>query len=158
LLAYLQEASLGGQTVPAQSDDPRVNTEPVRRALRIYRGVFAPTLLYDDDTGAAEIRSHAEQIRQALQQAEDAYLAEPDGLPTGAGLLAFAESRRDMGEALFYLSAFADLAREAEQAGLGALEVVQFMRLLVRDVAPERLGVDGLVDAIPLPPVPVLGP
>jgi hypothetical protein len=150
LLAYLERASTGGDRPNAEFDDPRLELPPVQAALRIYRGLFAPTEIYDDTTGARIARSHRDRILVVLQQAEDDFLEQRSEPLTGENYLAYVATGTTHGEAMFYLSAIVDLTREASRAGVRGDDLRLFVRLLLEDVAPRRLGVESLADALPV--------
>jgi len=151
LVAYLERASLGGDELPPEFDDPRLTTPPVQSALRVYQGLFAPSSRFDESSGAQVLRSHRDRIAVVLQKAEDDYVADRGEPPTGESFFAYVSRGSRHGEALFYLSAFADLTRYAAEAGVRGEDLGQFTRLLVEDVAPYGLGADGLTTAVPFP-------
>ena len=149
LLAYLERASTGGDRSSAEFDDPRLELPPVQAALRIYRGLFAPTEMYDNTTGARIPRSHRDRILWVLQRAEDDFLEQRSEPLSGENYLAYVATGTTHGEAMFYLSAIVDLTREASRAGVRGDDLRLFVRLLLQDVAPRRLGVESLADALP---------
>jgi hypothetical protein len=149
LLAYLERASTGGDRSNAEFDDPRLQLPPVQAALRIYRGLFSPTEIYDDTSGARIARSHRERILEVLQQAEDDFLEQRSEPLTGENYLAYVATGTTHGEAMFYLSAIVDLTREASRAGVRGGDLRLFVLRLLEDVAPRQLGVESLAEAMP---------
>jgi hypothetical protein len=149
LLAHVAGASLGGGALRSvQTGDPRLSTPAVAEAVRIYRNLFAPTVLYDETTGTTEVRSHHERIREVLDRAIEAYRAVQPGAPLGgAGFGAFLEANR-YDEALFYLSTLGDLVSEARRAGLTDEQAEHFAQLLAEDITPDGVAPSDLAAAI----------
>lgn len=150
LLAYLESASTGGDRAAGEFDDPRLQLPPVQKALRIYRGLFAPSQMYDATTGTRIARSHRDRIQEVLQQAEDDFLGQRGEPLTAENYLAFVATGTRHGEAMFYLSAVVDLAHEASAAGVRGDDLRLFVFMLLEDVAPRQLGAQALANALPI--------
>lgn len=148
LITYLAAASVGGEQATAATANPRFQNEAVQRALSLYRGMFAPTILLDENTGVLAQRSHLEQIRAALQRAEDAYAAAGSSPLTGSGLVVFMRVESRHGEALFYLETLGEIVRQAYRSGMRGSDFDRFAELLVADLAPSRLGAAELASVL----------
>ncbi len=101
----------------------------------------------DRATGTQVLRSHRPRIREALAEAIE--LFRRSGEPfTGAAFARHLETHGRYSEALFYVSGLRDLVDHALDAGLDLRQADRFRELLLRDLVPEGVPVELLVEVL----------
>jgi filamentous hemagglutinin family protein len=146
LLLYLEQASLSGTGVASiKTSDPRFESPPVQRALEVYRGLFAPTLRVEPQTGERLVRSHHDRVRAAIERAALECAADRDSGDAFAACIAADPARS---EALFYLRTLRELGVLAAEAGVSGGELTEFMERLLAPLRPSALREDVFLDAV----------